>query len=91
MPEDADYIHMELYQDREARTLTKAYEDGFDFFMKYEYHPTYLRLDNEKSVIFETMCARRNVKLQPVPDPTLIFLPTNGTASRIKLKLPSIS
>jgi hypothetical protein len=67
MPEDADYIHMELYQDREARTLTKAYEDGFDFFIKYESDPTYLRLDNEKSVIFETMCARRNVKLQPVP------------------------
>ena len=33
--EDADYIHMELYQNREAKTLTKAYENGFDFFNSF--------------------------------------------------------
>ena len=65
--EDADYIHMELYQDREAKTLTKAYEDGFDFFMKYEPAPTYIRLDNETSVLFETMIERRHLKMQYVP------------------------
>jgi hypothetical protein len=65
--EDANYIHMELYQDREARNLTKAYEDAFNFFMKYESHPTFLRLDNEKSTLFEAMIDRRHVKLQYVP------------------------
>ena len=65
--EDASYIHMELYQNREAHSLTKAYENALDFFAKYEAHPTYLRLDNEKSALFEGMVARRHVKLQYVP------------------------
>ena len=33
--EDVSYNNMEPYQDRETKTLTKAYKNGFDFFMKY--------------------------------------------------------
>ena len=65
--EDANYIHMELYQDREAKSLSKAFENGFDFFMSHEPSPTYIRLDNETSVEFETMVARRHLKMQYVP------------------------
>jgi hypothetical protein len=65
--EDASYIHMELYQDREANSLTKAYENAFNFFAKYESHPTFLRLDNEKSVAFEKIAKRGHVKLKCAP------------------------
>ena len=65
--EDASYIHMELVQDREKHSLTKAFEDSFDFLAKYEAHPTFVRLDNEKSTLFERMCETRHVGLQYVP------------------------
>ena len=65
--EDVSYNNMELYQDRETKTLTKAYKNGFDFFMKYEPSPTYLRLDNKTNVQFETLIARRHLKMQYAP------------------------
>ena len=65
--EDASYIRMELVKDREKHSLTKAFEDGFNFFAKYEQQPTFVRLNNEKSALFEAMCKKRTVGLQYVP------------------------
>ena len=58
---------MELVEDREKHTLTQAYENSFDFLSQYEAHPTFIRLDNEKSTLFEGMCGRRHIGLQYVP------------------------
>ena len=65
--ESANFIYMGAYGSRDQSTLTKAFEDGFDFFRQYELYPTYIRLDNEKSKLFESMCKTRVVGLQYVP------------------------
>ena len=65
--EGSNFIYFGAYSDRNQDTLTKAFEDGFDFFRQYESNPTFIRLDNEKSKLFESMCERRAVKLQYVP------------------------
>jgi hypothetical protein len=65
--EGVNFIYMGAFNDRDRHTLTKAFEDSFEFFRQYELYPTYIRLDNGKSKLFKSMCKGRVVDLQYVP------------------------
>ena len=63
-----NYIHIEPLRDRHGQTIASAYERGINFYERRGIKTTYERLDNETSVAFQRMCARRGITIQYVPE-----------------------
>ena len=62
-----NYIHIEPLRDRQGSTIATAYERGIIFYEKRGVKTKYERLDNETSIAFSRMCARRDIIIEYVP------------------------
>jgi hypothetical protein len=62
-----NYIHIEPLRDRQGSTIAAAYERGINFYAARGITTAYERLDNETSIAFIRMCARRGIIIQYVP------------------------
>jgi hypothetical protein len=62
-----NYIHIEPIRDRQGSTIATAYEKGINFYAARGITTKWERLDNETSIAFTRMCARRDIIIQYVP------------------------